>query len=437
MKLERSKKNNLARNMVIVLLVVGIISAIILTFTKAKYKTAESIPLVNGTINYELSDLNLIGVYIEDGSSYTKTDQIPDSGYTLNEEKSYCKIGEEKQDTTITYDMNTKTLNIAPMTTKGTKCYLYFDEQKTLLADAIKRDKTVKTRSLPLTTSSKVEDSTTGTIYKAQDDWGDTYYFAGNPTDNWVRFAGFYWRIIRINGDGSIRMIYQGTSANTTGTGTQLQTSAFNSSYNRSEYVEYMYTSGQQRGNSTNSTIKGVLDSWYSSNLASYADKISKEAGFCGDRNMASGSSWSSTPSSTSYYAEYGRLVQNSSSVNPTFKCSNSTDLYTVSGSSKGNKALSNPIGLITADEVTMAGLPSWSGSTTSNYLYTGQHYWTMSPSRFYSMNGHAYVFRVYSTGHLSDWGVDNTIGVRPVINLSADITIKSGNGSSSTPYEI
>ena len=87
MKLERSKKNNLARNMVIVLLVVAIISAIILTFTKAKYKTTESIPLVNGTINYELSDLNLIGVYIEDGSSYSKTDQIPDSGYTLNAEK--------------------------------------------------------------------------------------------------------------------------------------------------------------------------------------------------------------------------------------------------------------------------------------------------------------------------------------------------------------
>ena len=111
--------------------------------------------------------------------------------------------------------------------------------------NAILAGKEIKTRNLPLTTSSKVEDTTTGVIYKAQDDWGDTYYFAGNPTDNWVKFANFYWRIIRINGDGSIRMIYQGTSANTTGTGTQLQTNVFNSSYNRSEYVGYMYTSGQ------------------------------------------------------------------------------------------------------------------------------------------------------------------------------------------------
>ena len=281
-----------------------------------------------------------------------------------------------------------------------------------------------------MTTSSKVEDTTTGTIYKAQDDWGDTYYFAGNPTDNWVKFANFYWRIIRINGDGSIRMIYQGTSANTTGTGTQLQTNAFNSSYNRSEYVGYMYTSGQQHGNTTNSPIKTIIDNWYSSNLASYADKISKEAGFCGDRELQSGS-WSSTGSHN--YAGYGRLVANSSSVNPTFKCSNSNDLYTTSSSSKGNKKLANPIGLITADEVVMGGLP-WSGSTTSNYLYTGQHYWTMSPCSF--GGSRAGVFYVYSNGQLGNGSVNITRGVRPVINLSADVKV-TGSGTSSDPFVV
>ena len=432
MKLERSKKNNLARNMVIVLLVVAIISAIILTFTKAKYKTTESIPLVNGTINYELSDLNLIGVYIEDGSSYSKTDQIPDSGYTLNAEKSYCKIGEEKQDTTITYDMNTKTLNIAPMTTKGTKCYLYFDEQKTLLADAIKRDNQIKSETPNFSQAATTNEG----VYKTEDDWGDSYYFRGAVTNNWVSFAGFYWRIIRINGDGSIRMIYNGTSTATTGTTTMINngaSQAFNSSYDRSEYVGYMYTSGQQHGNTTDSPIKDVVDSWYSSNLANYSDKISKEAGFCGDRNMASGSSWSSTPSSTIYYAARERLYTNKT---PTLKCSNSADLYTVSGSSKGNKALTNPVGLITADEVAMAG-GVYGQTNQSYYLYNNQYYWTMSPFNFNATSGFAYVFYVYSNGYLHYDSVNNAWGVRPVINLAHDVVIKSGNGSSSTPYEI
>ncbi len=287
---------------------------------------------------------------------------------------------------------------------------------------------TVKTRTFPLTTSSKVEDSTTGVIYKSAnsnqyDDYGEVYYFAGNPTDNWVRWAGFYWRIIRINGDGSIRMIYQGTSANTTGTNTQLQTSAFNSSYNRSEYVGLKYTSGQQHGQTSNSTIMGVLNTWYNSELASYADDIDTNVGFCSDREMASGYSWSSQPSSTIYYAAYGRLVQSSSNVNPSFKCSNSSDLLKI------------PVGLITADEVIMAGLP-WSGSTTSNYLYTGQYYWTMSPYRFGS-SGNAYVFYVYSNGQLSSLWVTSAVGVRPVVNLKASVQISSGSGTSSNPYVI
>ena len=181
----------------------------------------------------------------------------------------------------------------------------------------------------------------TNGIYEGEDDNGTTYYYRGDVNNNWVKFANFYWRIIRINGDGSIRLIYNGTSTATTGSSTMINSSqAFNSNYNRSEYVGYMYTSGQQHGNTTDSPIKDVIDSWYNSNLASYADKISTEAGFCGDREMTSGYSWSSQPSSTIYYAGYGRLVQNSSSVNPTFKCSNSNDLYTTSSSSKGNKKL-------------------------------------------------------------------------------------------------
>ena len=109
MEFQTLKRSHLKRNIIIGVVCIAIISAVVLNFTRAKYRTTQSIPLVNGTINYELSDLNLIGVYIEDGNDYTRVDQIPDSGYTFNSEKSYCKIGDEKQDMTITYDMNEKT----------------------------------------------------------------------------------------------------------------------------------------------------------------------------------------------------------------------------------------------------------------------------------------------------------------------------------------
>ena len=431
MEFQTLKRSHLKRNIIIGVVCIAIISAVVLNFTRAKYRTTQSIPLVNGTINYELSDLNLIGVYIEDGNDYTRVDQIPDSGYTFNSEKSYCKIGDEKQDMTITYDMNAKNLTIAPMTKKGTKCYLYFDK-KTTLKDTILANNSVNSGTPNFANTATTDEG----VYKTQDDWGDSYYFRGAVNNNWVKFANFYWRIIRINGDGSIRMIYQGTSANTTGTGTQLQTNAFNSSYNRSEYVGYMYTSGQQHGNTTNSPIKTIIDNWYSSNLASYADKISKEAGFCGDREMASGYSWSSQPSSTIYYAGYGRLVQNSSSVNPTFKCSNSNDLYTTSSSSKGNKKLANPIGLITADEAVMAGA-SWNSGNSSYYLYNNANYWTMSPYDFIASSSRAYVFYVSSDGILSWHRVNSAApGVRPVINLSADVKV-TGSGTSSDPFVV
>ena len=356
MGFETLKKSHLKRNIIIGVITVLIISAIILNFTRAKYRTTQSIPLVNGTINYSLADLNIIGLYV-DGEGATELDS--NKTYTLDTTQSTCtyKDGTEIENLNISYESETEKLTITPFTTKGTKCTLYFNEQVFAKDTILANYSTVKTRTFPLTTSSTVEEETTGTIYKSADsnqydNDGEVYYFAGNPTDNWVKWAGFYWRIIRINGNGSIRMIYQGTSANTTGTGTQLQTSAFNNSDDRSEYVGLKYTEKEQHGQNSNSTIMGVLNTWYSENIekTDYVNDIDTNVGFCSDRNMASGYSWSSEPSSTIYYAAHGRLVQNRNNVNPSFKCSNSSDLLKI------------PVGLITADEVVMAGLP-WSGS--------------------------------------------------------------------------
>ena len=432
MEFQTLKRSHLKKNIIIGVLVIGIIGAVVLNFTRAKYRTTQSIPLVNGTINYSLADLNIVAITI-DGK---EVDSIPEGNYELTDE-SYCTVnGEIDSNIKLSYDSATKGLSVTPMTTKGTKCYLDFKTATTKKVDTIlgQIEVNLDTPDFNKTSCSSGCGEATVGIYEGEDEDGTTYYYRGDVDNNWVRFAGYYWRIIRINGDGSIRLIYNGTSTATTGTSTMISSSqAFNSSSNRSEYVGYMYTTSSQHGNTTDSPIKDVLDSWYSSNLASYANQISTEAGFCGDREMASGYSWSST-GSTHYYAGYGRLAQNSNGVNPTFKCSNSNDLYTTSTSSKGNKKLINPIGLITADEVSMAG-GAWNSGNSSYYLYTGQAYWTMSPYRF---NGsYALVFAVYSDGGLYGWYVYSAIGVRPVINLAHNVVIKSGNGTSSTPYEI
>ena len=294
--------------------------------------------------------------------------------------------------------------------------------------------------------SSTVTNTTTGTIYKSAnesqyDDFGEVYYFAGNPTDNWFYFGGYYWRIVRINGDGSIRLIYNGTSTNQTGDSTMIDTiKVFNSLYKNNMYVGYMYQSGQVHGLTTNSSIKTTLDNWYLSNLADEAEYLDGNAGFCGDRTPYSGSG---TGTSTTYYAAYNRLEN---SKNPSFKCTDKdNDLYTTPGSSEGNGALkvtpsdndstATPIGLITADEVAYAGGVAGSNNT-SYYLYNSADYCTMSPSNF-GYGGAANVFAVNDYGDLrAFYVVASATGVRPVINLKSAIAI-TGSGTTSDPFKV
>ncbi len=333
---------------------VAIISAVILNFTRAKYRVTQSIPLVNGTINYSLADFNAVAIYINGDSGYTKTDTIPD-GYVLNESESYCTInGEEDTSISLSYDATIKSLSVTPMTTKGTKCYLYFDEKGITNIEELIARKNLATRT---DFSTALKEDTTGTIYYEDTSKGRTYYFAGNPTDNWVKFANKYWRIIRINEDGTLRLIYSGDgSAQTTGKETQIGTSAFNSSYKNNAYVGFKYTTNNVHGTGTNSTILTALNTWYQNNLSSYADKIDGNAGFCGDRTPSTSSSSTNnqggTGTTTTYYGGYIRLMTNKQ---PTFDCPDG-DLYTTKGSEDGNKALTYPIGLITADEVAYAG---------------------------------------------------------------------------------
>ena len=132
------------------------------------------------------------------------------------------------------------------------------------------------------------------------------------------------------------------------------------------------------------------------------------------------------------YYGAHIRLIINN---NPSLQC-DSLDIYTTINSNIGNQTLKYPIGLISADEIVLSGMPWWqNGTNTNNYLYTNQSYWTMSPSFWDSA---AYVFHVNSSGSLDEsfGSVYREHGVRPVINLRSD-TVLSGSGTSTDPFKV
>ena len=445
MEFQVLKKDNLKRNIIIGVFVVLIISAIILNFSSARYRSTASVPIVDSEVNYVRPDLNAVAIVV-DGES---TNTMPEGNYKLLD-TSYCTVNGEDANVTLAWDQTTQMLTVTPFTTRGTKCYLYFETATTKTVDTVLGEIEVNLDTPDFSKTScsagsnnggNCEEETVG-IYEETTSKGTTYYWRGDVENNYLLFANKYWRIIRINEDGSIRIIYSGEKAEVDAAGketvlangyndsstayTQIGTSVFNAApnYNRSEYVGYTYSEGYQRPSENpsieeDSTIKGVLETWYNNNLSRVDSKITSNPGFCNDRELQSGSgSWVST-GSTQYYAAYERR----SNGIPTYECSNSNDLY------------QTKIGLITADEVMYAG-----GRDANNYgyyLYTGSAYWTMSPYYFIATYSNARVFFVRSTGYLNYSGVSNTVpGVRPVINLSTNNTI-TGNGTINDPFVV
>ena len=504
MPFETLKQSHVKRNIIIGVVVVAVIAAVILQFTRAKYRTSQSVPLINGTVNYSLADLNIVAIYVNN----EQVDSLDENRkYTLDNTQSTCtyKDGSAIDNLTISYDTETGSLSISPFTTRGTKCTLYFNEDANPLIHDVSLSSTqnsitvtvnasddhgitnyyyrinngsyvnstsnsytfsnltantnytidvyvvdtmgnssevytdsINTQRIPGRTmqeiiagynkstrssfSSVLTTRTTNTVYQTTDWDGTTYYFAGAPTDNWVYFGGYYWRIIRLNGDGTTRLIYAGTSTTESGEDDQIGTSAFNSMYNRSYYVGLSYNT-TQHGTGTSSTILTALNNWYngssSGNLGTnYGSYIDSNAGFCSDREMASGSTWSANPNSTIYYAARERLETNKT---PNLAC-NSNDILNI------------PVGLITADEVAYAGAV-YGTSNTGYYLNNiGQSYWTMTPYYFNGSNARVLVLSV--TGYFGSGDIPASNGVRPVINLKSD-TEFTGTGTSTDSYVV
>lgn len=295
----------------------------------------------------------------------------------------------------------------------------------------------IKGKSIP--TFSTVATTNEG-MFAANDNQGTSYYFRGAVNNNWIKYGkdssnnDIYWRIIRINGDNSIRMIYSGTTAPTsstsvvmTGAGSAIDRSVYNSGTNYAEYVGYMYQRGYQRNNTNNSTIKTKIDNWFAGtslkNDSNVVDNI-----FCNDRSTSS--SWSSRPSSNLLYNGH---IRNLSYSNASLWCENKLDKFTTS-STLGNGSLTYPVGLITIDEVAMAG-GYFATDNKNYYLYTGTFYYTMTPN-FFRSTGTAFVFIVNNTGKFPNSSIGSTAYIRPVINLNGNVKL-SGTGTYDNVYEV
>ena len=372
---------------------------------------------------------------VQKGNNVEFTLTPSDSSVTLDKLNITCLSG-------IVPTVSGNTLTISNVQ-KNEFCQVY--STPTLLSQILKDNPTIKTRTDFNTTFTETN---TRTLYKATESIAgntpkDVYYFAGDAKNNWVKFGGFYWRIIRTNYDGSIRLLYSGTSPDTTSG--YIGTSAFNTTKNDPMYIGYMYgTTGSlenNRLNTNDSTIKTYVDNWYKNNLTAYTKYLSNDAVYCNDRELAPGSTYR-TDGTEFYYAPNGRLNTNKT---PTYNCTNNKDAF--SGNNSEAK-LTYPIGLMTIDEIAYAGgkyntnLPSpyaWYYLNSAGGSITGRiWWWSLSPNIWDGSSSDIWSVRCSSNpGYLGSNYVSNSTGVRPVLSLKSCIKYSTGDGSATNPYTI
>ena len=361
----------------------------------------------------------------------------------------------------------------------------------TLYEQILADNSAIKTRTDFNTTFTETN---TGTLYKATEQIGtnpvkNVYYFAGDAKNNWVKFGKYqndfsryrgyysttdtsykdystmdectsasiynkncteykyantgddiYWRIIRTNHDGSVRLLYAGTSPDTTSG--YIGKSAFNTIYNDPIYVGYKYgTTGSlenNRLNTNDSTMKTYIDNWYKNNLTAYTKYLSNDAVYCNDRNLKSGETYSNSFD----YASWERIYTNKQ---PTYNCTNMSDAFSVNNTSA---KLDYPVGLMTIDELSYAG-GAYKAKLTTPYAwyYTNENgksitgsedSWSLSPSFWNSASSGDWHWGGSSEpGYLSYNSADLAYAVRPAISLKSCTKWASGDGSSSNPYTI
>ena len=326
----------------------------------------------------------------------------------------------------------------------------------TLLA-SLRDNNTLKT---PITTpGAAVSTADEALLASAEDDYGTSYYFRGAVTNNYVEFANKCWRIVRVSGDGSVKLILHNDNptgaanpcdaANNSASAAfarysgETYKSAFNEKTDDNAYLGFMYGAAgatdyaSTHANTNKSTILTNLETWYTNNLKTYADTIADTV-WCNDKTNVTDTSydpWGWTPNgygygkNVTYYGATQRLISTNGrtgGTGPSLKCN--------SGLSKIN----SKVGLITADELAYAGYAAALKNTTT-YLQenaTDTDWLSLSPSVFFSV--YAFVWSVNGgSGDFGNYSVNSDGGVRPAISLIISTTISGGTGTSEDPYVV
>ena len=386
------------------------------------------------------------------------------------------------------------------ITDGNTRCNVEFEtkyswenpKEGTLLA-AIKKDNSVTTHAT--TPGSEISSEDEAVLASTEDDYGTSYYFRGAVTNNFVEYANMCWRIVRVTGDGSIKLVlynYNGltstnntpsssTPCNVTGINYAIARyeqnkaflSAFTSAQRDNAYVGLMYGSFVTSSSSSSyekahtntipSEILVGLNKWYSNVLSKQkgfkANKLADTI-WCNDKSVITDTTFN--PDNMTLYTEFGysmnksyysaakRLVQTSSSeaggTGPSLICPNDNNggklsKFTVSDTVNGNGALRNyaKIGLLTADEIAFAG-GAFDISNSTYYINenVNSKWWTLSPFEFDGSG--ALILTVFSStdGSLNvEYSSDSLVGVRPSLSLVSNIKISSGDGTATDPYKI
>jgi len=322
------------------------------------------------------------------------------------------------------------------------------------LAETILAKNEVKT---PITTpGAAISTADEALLASAEDDYGTSYYFRGAVTNNYVEFANKCWRIVRVGGDGSVKLILHNDNiagvanpcdaANNSASaafarysGTTYK-SAFNTSVNDNAYVGFKYgtpgssTYAATHANTNKSTILTNLETWYNNNLTAYESVIDNSV-WCNDKTNVTDTSydpWRMTPNglgyakNVTYYGATQRLISTSGSAGgtgPSLKCNGELS------------KINSKIGLITADELAFAGYAAGLQNSTT-YLQenaTDTYWWSLSPDGFDGVG--AYVWRVDGgNSNFVSSNVNIAVGVRPSISLKPSTNV-TGNGTSEDPY--
>ena len=316
-------------------------------------------------------------------------------------------------------------------------------------------------------------------LASTEDDYGTSYYFRGTVKNNYVQFANMCWRIVRITGDGSVKLVLHNnnlngvsnpcSSLNNLNTGAFAKfsdTSArtvFNTSGDDNTYVGFMYGAAgassyaEAQANINKSSLLTNLETWYKNNLASYEDKLA-DVIWCNDKSVVTDTTINfpfvsknetnfGYGTNTNTYSATPRLMMglasSSDNLKPSLKCPNDNNggnlsKFTVSDTTNGNGALDYKIGLLTMDEVIFAGNYSYYNGEY-NYLWEntgGIKYWSLTPTWFTGADACMSVINNnrISTGDDCDPVVMGA-RIRPAIALTSSTTISGGTGTSEDPY--